>query len=396
METTKAVMLATAPLKKTKRGSELDVVTHTGPGTVAGAYMRQFWHPVLLGEELKAGSAMPVHFLGELFTLYRDTDGVAHALDGRCAHRSVQLSVGTVERDSIRCLYHGWRYDSTGQCVERPAEADPGACANIRLRSFPVHEALGLVFLYVGTGDAPARPLFPEFADPGVIEAYSYERECNYFQNIDNGVDEAHLPFVHQDSFFDVLNYSVPEISAEETGYGLIQYAKRSDNVVHQAHFLMPNMLMFVYPASDDPAVGGWARYISWRVPIDDNRHRTFIVEHFEVKAGKAEEFRRRRAELRERLAALPSRTDVTREILAGKSRLRDHASRPDYVLLGDDVAQCAQGTIQDRSTERLGRSDVAVAMTRRIWMRELKALESGGELKNWVIPDRLLRPHTS
>jgi 5,5'-dehydrodivanillate O-demethylase len=380
----------------TRRRSDVDIVTHTGPGTPAGEYMRRFWQPVMLSDELQSGRAKPVNLLGDLFTVFRADDGSVRALEGRCAHRGVQLSVGTVEKDKIRCLYHGWVYDSTGQCVERPAEREPNACTQIRIRDFPVHEAYGLIFLFVGSGEAPSPPRFLEFDDPGVLEPYSYERACNYFQNIDNGVDETHLAFTHPDSQFDILNYSVPEISAEETDYGLIQYGKRSDGAVHQAHFLMPNMLTFVWPASQDPAVDGWARYVSWRVPIDDMRHRTFVVEHFHVKEGKEEEFRGRRKALREQTAALSSRSEVCREILAGNSRLIDYVSRPDYVQLGDDVVQCAQGAIQDRSTERLGRSDVAVAMVRRMWVRELRTLESGGEPTVWKYPERLPRPHST
>jgi len=197
---------------------------------------------------------MPVRIMGEDLTIYRGEDGVAYAVASRCAHRGTQLSVGFVEGNRIRCLYHGWQYDGSGQCVERPAERDPHACGNIRIRSYPVVEYLGLVLVYLGEGNAPAPLSFPEFAAEGVREASFYERGCNYFQNVENGVDEVHIAFTHRQSLFQVLNYSVPEMGAQETKYGLVQLAKRSDGKVNQAHFMMPNMLTFTYPASNDPA----------------------------------------------------------------------------------------------------------------------------------------------
>jgi len=372
---------------------DVQVMTQTGPGTLAGRYMRRFWQPALLSEELVSGRAMPVRIMGEDLTIYRGEDGVAYAVASRCAHRGTQLSVGFVEGNRIRCLYHGWQYDGSGQCVERPAERDPHACGNIRIRSYPVVEYLGLVLVYLGEGNAPAPLSFPEFAAEGVREASFYERGCNYFQNVENGVDEVHIAFTHRQSLFQVLNYSVPEMGAQETKYGLVQLAKRSDGKVNQAHFMMPNMLTFTYPASNDPAVTGWALYLSWRVPIDDARHKTFIVEHFNVKADDVEGFRARRQARRESIAALQPRAQVSAAILAGKAHLMDYVDRPDYLHLGDDVTQRAQGIVQDRSAERLGRSDVAIVMLRRLWARDLATIESGGEPTAWEYPTSLPRP---
>lgn len=378
------------PGPPSNRGAALSVLTRTGPDTPAGRYLRRFWHPVLLAEELAVGHALPVQVMGEDLTVYRGESGAAYAVAHRCAHRGAQLSVGTVEGERIRCLYHGWQFDALGACTERPAELASASHASIRIRSYPVCEVLGLIFVFLGEGAAPDRPSFPAFEAPGVLESSCYERACNYFQNLENGVDEAHLPFVHRQTLFDVLNYAVPRISARETGYGLVQVATRPDGRVNEAHCLMPNMLTFAYPASDDPAVQGWPLYLSWRVPIDDARHKTFILEHFDVRAQEQAAFCMRRQQRRDAMAALPPRSQVAADILAGRSRLRDHAQRPDFLLLGDDVAQRAQGVVQDRSKERLGRSDVAVVMLRRIWLRELAALEANCELAVWQYPPTL------
>src|SRR6266699_1777506 len=159
---------------------------YTGPGTLAGRYMRKFWHPVLRAEDLKPGWAKPIKILREEFTLYRGEGGKPHVVDFRCAHRGTQLSVGWVEDDCIRCRYHGWRYDASGQCVEQPGE-DPAFAQRVRIRSYPTQEYLGLIFAYLGEGEPPPLRRFPDFERPGVIEAGTPEIwPCNYFNRIDN------------------------------------------------------------------------------------------------------------------------------------------------------------------------------------------------------------------
>src|SRR5712691_8659388 len=91
---------------------------HTGPGTLAGRYLRTFWHPVYVGEQLQPGWAVPITIMNETMTLYRGEGGTPHLVDFRCAHRGSQLSTGWVEDDCIRCRYHGGMYDGSGQCVQ--------------------------------------------------------------------------------------------------------------------------------------------------------------------------------------------------------------------------------------------------------------------------------------
>src|SRR5437868_14463106 len=146
-----------------------DDLEHVGPGALAGRYLRRFWQPVYRAQDLPAGRAKPIKALGEQFTLYRSQDGQPHLVDFRCAHRGVQLSLGWVEGDDIRCRYHGWRYDATGQCVEQPGE-DPRLAQTIRLRTYPTREYVGLIFAYLGDaerGDTGAfrAPAFKQYPD---------------------------------------------------------------------------------------------------------------------------------------------------------------------------------------------------------------------------------------
>src|SRR6266545_5276290 len=114
---------------------------HTGPGTLAGQYLRRFWQPVFRSQDLKPGKAMPIRIMSEDLTLYRGQTGTARTLAFRCAHRGTQLSTGWVEGENLRCRYHGWVYEGSGQCVEQPAEPEP-FCQKIRIRGYPVEEYL--------------------------------------------------------------------------------------------------------------------------------------------------------------------------------------------------------------------------------------------------------------
>src|SRR4051812_39064828 len=191
---------------------------HTDPSTLAGRYMRLFWQPIYVAADLLPGHAKPLRIMSEDFTLYRGEDGAPHLIAPRCAHRGTQLSTGWVEGDCIRCFYHGWKYDASGQCVEMPAE-DPSFPPKVKIASYPTREYLGLIFGYVGEGEAPPLPRYPDFDTKRLLEATGYTWPSNYFQNVEYGPDEAHVGFVHRESSLAIVA-EVPTITAEETEYG--------------------------------------------------------------------------------------------------------------------------------------------------------------------------------
>ena len=370
---------------------------HVGPGTLAGRYLRRFWHPVARAQDLPAGSAKPLRILGEDFTLYRGEGGTPHVVAFRCAHRGTQLSTGWVEGDCIRCFYHGWKYDGAGQCVEQPAE-DAGFAGKVKIESYPTEEYLGLVFAYLGEAERdatgafrpPPLPRYREFEEPGVRDVRRYVFDCNYFNNCENGPDEAHVCFVHRDSSLAAIA-DVPRFSAEETDYGLVQYGTRPGLPVRVSHWLMPNMLQFqTYPPDPEAEAIGWTDSIAWRVPIHDEQHVSFVVNLAHVTGDLARRFEERRNAQRAQLT-VPF-AEVARSVLAGELRVQDLERRADVSRINtqDYVAQCGQGTIADREHERLGRSDVGVILLRKLWARELEALATGQPLKDWKRPERL------
>src|SRR5262245_10142052 len=177
----------------------------TKPGTPAGRYLRLFWQPVYVAENLKAGKATPVRIMSEDFTLYRGEDGQAYAVASRCAHRATQLSVGWVEGNCIRCRYHGWKYDSTGQCVEQPGEAS-GFTEKVRIKTYPLEEYIGLIFVYLGEAGAPPLPRLPRsLTDVAFVWSYGHSRPCNYLNGLKN--DPTHLAFTHRDLKCFVANF---------------------------------------------------------------------------------------------------------------------------------------------------------------------------------------------
>ena len=123
----------------------------TGPGTLGGRWMRQFWQPVLNSNELAPGKARPIRIMSEDFTLFRGASGTPYVIDYRCPHRATQLSTGWVEGDEIRCLYHGWKFHGDGRCTERPQEPNKSG-GGTRVKSYPVREHIGMIFVYFGEG----------------------------------------------------------------------------------------------------------------------------------------------------------------------------------------------------------------------------------------------------
>jgi len=363
----------------------LEDIVHTGPGALAGRYMRSFWQPVFLSRHLQAGHAVPIRVMSEDFTLYRGEGGAAHVVAFRCAHRGTQLSTGWVEGDCIRCFYHGWKYDGSGLCVEQPAE-DAGFAAKVRIRSYPTREYLGLVFAFLGEGEAPSLPRYPEFEQAGVLNATTYWRACNYFNNVENALDPVHTAFVHRTGVFtDNGLISVPQVSGEESTWGITMRGVRPSGMVRVNQFGMPNVL-HIQIVSEFPDAG-WLDALAWRVPIDDEQHRSFNVNLAHLSGEPVERYRRHLAEREAALATDGELAGLSEAVMRGEIHVDDLKGRPDLVGIQDYVAQVGQGAIADREDERLGRSDLMVILLRKIWLRELRALAEGRPLKTWTKP---------
>jgi 5,5'-dehydrodivanillate O-demethylase len=368
-------------MAKHKRASWLDF-HHTGPATLAGEYMRRFWQPVYHSADLAAGKAKPMRIMNADYALYRGTDGRAHLLDARCPHRGTQLSAGRVEGDSIRCFYHGWKFDPSGQCIEQPAEPKSFA-RKVKIGSYPCEEYLGLVFAYLGPGKPPPLPRYPDFENfEGILEWDSYQRRCNFFNNAENGADLTHSGFVHRGNpgSNDGLTDS-PLMDGKETCWGMTVFARWPDQV-RQSQFGMPNV--FHHKAQPtDIAIAPYREFLAWWVPVDDESHIQFTVAALRMSPELARKYVERREE---RLAKrTQSREELCERILKGELSLEDvDRDSTDFLRLQDDIAQVGQGRVADHASERLGQGDKAVILLRKLWARELRALAEKRPLKQW------------
>lgn len=381
-------------------------VTHedfvrTGPGTLAGRYLRMFWQPVYLARELEPGRAVPVRIMGEDFTLFRGESGAAHLVAPRCAHRGTQLSTGWVEGDAIRCRYHGWKFEGSGQCVEQPGEEEAFA-GKVKIRSYPVEEYIGLIFAYLGEDEPPPFRRYPDFEGDGALEAFSTGIwPCNYFNVLDNACDMGHVTYTHIESRNrmgrpDLLR--LPKVSTEETDYGIKTVAVVPEGRTNTLHFHMPNVNQVRSPLqitdlSRDPW-SGWVNRLFIRVPVDDDRCVNFIVDYAELEGKTVREYEEHRRQVREKAPVFPNHLGAA--VLAGKMRFEEINDQTDILhltLLEDYVVQVGQGAAADRGRDTLGRLDVGVLLMRKIWERELKSLAEGKTLKSWSPAGKLHAP---
>src|SRR5262245_16141270 len=371
---------------------KLDDYVLTGRNTPAGAYLRRFWNPIYHSIDLKVGRPVPLTIMSEQFTLYRGESGQAFLVEARCPHRGTQLSSAWVTGDALRCFYHGWKFESDGRCSEQPAEGSL-FCDKVAIKTWPVREYLGLVFAYMGEGEPPEFPLYPEFSDfDGLVEIDSYVRRCNYFQNVENALDMSHVAFTHGDNrvAFDQIGLG-RSLQAKESDWGVTYTFTRDDGEMRIQQFGMPN-IFYMTALPNDPEIG-WQESLFWWVPTDDKTHMQFSIHRVPVTGEAAAHVHQRRQARRSRIDI--SHQDACELILSGRKRIEDFdRDRVDLVRLQDDVAQLGQGIFADRSQERMGRADVGVSMIRRLWRREINNLMSGAPLKAWMRSDKI-RPRT-
>ena len=375
-------MSTTAPRSADRLVVEPGDFVRTGPGTLAGQYMRKFWQPVALLDDVAPGRAKPIQIMSEWFTLYRGTTGTPHVVGFRCAHRGTQMSTGWVEDDCLRCFYHGWKYDEQGQCVEQPAE-EPGFANKVTIPAYPTQTYLGFVFAYFGSGDPPAFPRVGAFERPGHLVSFAVTRRTNYFNQIENNHDQVHINFAHGRSEFTAsgINREIPELAADETAYGLRKSARYSDGKERVSYTLMPNGAFTTVYDTD----AGWMPHLTWRVPHDDDSNTSFTVDLIELDGRALTRYLEAKRNRDALLAQLPSEDEVVDAILRGELHIDEVSERrPDIVYIQDTVALRAQPSIADRAPDRLGRSDVQLIALRKVWARELRAFAAGEPTKAW------------
>ena len=180
------------------------LLTRIGPGAPAGDLLRRYWFPCAVARELTDESPTKfVRLLGEDLVLFKDKSGKVGLIADHCAHRSASLLYGRVEERGIACAYHGWLYDTKGNCLETPAEpADSHFYLTVRIKAYPVQEFVGLYWAYLGPEPAPVIPRYDIWVrEDGRRRIYVHPQlDCNWLQPMENSVDPAHSRVLHADA----------------------------------------------------------------------------------------------------------------------------------------------------------------------------------------------------
>src|SRR5580765_1448418 len=180
---------------------ENDLLTKVGPGTPMGEFLRRFWLPALLSSELPQADGDPVRLrlLGEDLVAFRDTNGQVGVVDAFCPHRRAPLFFGRNEECGLRCVYHGWKFDTQGTCVDMPSEpADSNFKDKVRVKSYPAREFGDTIWVYMGEGPSPPLPDMEWAVVPSSHRRVAmWMVECNWLQVLEGNVDTAHVSFLH-------------------------------------------------------------------------------------------------------------------------------------------------------------------------------------------------------
>jgi phthalate 4,5-dioxygenase len=176
-------------------------LTQVGPGTVMGELMRQYWIPAVQSSELERdGAPIRLMLLGEKLIAFRDSAGRVGVMDHRCPHRCASLFLGRNEEGGIRCIYHGWKYDVAGNCIDMASvPPDQDFKHKVKAKAYPAVERAGVVWVHMGSGaKAPPLPAFEILDVPDDEVSVTFiQRECNYLQALEGEIDTSHFGFLH-------------------------------------------------------------------------------------------------------------------------------------------------------------------------------------------------------
>jgi len=385
-----------------------DFLTQTGPSTPMGQMFRSYWIPALLAEELPENDCPPVRvkLLSERLVAFRDTDGQYGLIDEFCAHRGVSLWFGRNEQCGLRCSYHGWKFDVTGQCVDVPSEPDGSTYSSgVRLTSYPLIERGGILWTHMGSPET--RPPLPEWEFATVPREHSITtkrfQECNWLQALEGGIDSSHVSFLHRgdlsnDPFFKGakgnqynLNDLRPVFEVVESPGGLYIGARRNaENGNYYwriTQWVMPNFTMI-------PPRGGHSVHGHFWVPIDDEHCWAWSYEYHPTRPLNAAEVAAVRAGKGIHITYEPGtfRSAANKDNDYKMDRAAQKAGKTysgvEGIGMQDAAVQESMGPVVDRTKERLVSTDVGIIMARGRLLLAVKAFSEKGIVPPGVNPE--------
>lgn len=371
------------------------LVTETNSGTPMGEMFRRYWLPALLSEELPAPDCPPVRvkLLGERLVAIRDTEGKLGVMDEFCAHRGVSLWFGRNEEGGLRCPYHGWKFDVTGQCTEVPSEEEGSTfCKRIKLKAYPLVERGGVIWIYMGPPEH--QPPLPEWEFATVPASHSFTSKrlqvCNWLQALEGGIDSSHVSFLHSgglktDPLFKGakgneynMNDLRPKFEVEEADAGLFIGVRRKAEPGHLYWRITPWVLpcfTMVPPRGDHPVHGHF-----W-VPIDDENCWAWSFDYHPTRPLKDSEVQAMRDGAGIHCKYVPGTyiplANHTNDYLMDREKQRtgELYSGVEGIAVQDSSLQESMGPIADRTREHLTGTDKGIVQARR------KLLEAATDL---------------
>ena len=347
---------------------ENDLLHQVGSGTPMGDLLRRYWHPVAAVGELEEHPVKPVRLMGEDLVLYRDKSGTYGLLERHCPHRRADLSYGWVEGQGLRCHYHGWKFDETGQCLAQPFEemSRPEARFKdkVRAKAYQVQAKAGLLWAYLGDAPAPELWDWDRYYDRGYKQVVFSDVPCNWLQCQENSIDPVHFEWLHSNWGLRLVGEDGEppthlKIGFEEFEFGF-RYLRVLADSDEQSELwtvgrvcLWPNAL--------------YTGHFEWRVPVDDEH--TLSVGWF--------------------IDPVPDGAPFEQETIPyWRSPITDPETGrwlTTHIMNQDFAAWVGQGAVSDRWNEHLGESDRGVISVRKRFMDDLKIVADGGDPKGLI-----------
>ena len=360
-----------------------EALTRVGPGTPGGELLRRYWHPVSMAAELTEEKPIKsVTLLNEKLVVFRmppaagETQPRYGMMAEQCPHRLASLAYGRVDAEGIRCPYHGWKFNTQGQCIEQPAEPLESTYKNEILQpAYPVEKLAGILFAYMGPLPAPLLPRWDALVRTDGRRWVQVQSviHCNWVQPMENSVDSSHVFWLHHfnDRNFDSTRLGnrgeayIEEHEFIRFEYGIMKCRTSGgktpdDPPLRDEHPLVfPTILRNVRRDKDNKE--DFQHYIEMRAPIDDTHTQRYSVNF------------------------IPSDTITTSPDEDPPHRyfaLKDPEGKfyMQHIPSQDAMAWETQGALADRSKEHLGASDRGVLVFRKLLREQIDIVRAGGE----------------
>lgn len=378
-----------------------EYISRIGADAPMGRYIRRFWTPLMLSSDLPEpdGTPQEVRIYGENLVAFRDTSGRVGVIQAFCPHRQAPLVYGRNENGGLRCLYHGWKYDVDGTCLDMPNEAPDSVFKDkVRAEHYPTCESAGVIWVYMGPKDL--QPEMPDMEWMRVPDAYRnvhrFHMPGNWVQAMEGDVDSSHIGFLHKslgemrdpmtaslESRYQTLD-KAPKWVIQPTDYGMMIAARR--NAEENSYYWRINQVMLPFYTSVAAPLDGSAGLLHIWVPMDDTHTYVWTVMWRTQRPMTRTEVR----DMIEGPAPHVATYDPTTGGLRGNHVNRFFQDRMAMKtesfsgIMGireqDAAMTVGMGPIVDRSQEHLGAADSAVIALRRILIKAARELENGTE----------------